>query len=191
MATSTSPVGLFLPPDDADLVVGEAEVFAESVASLGQEWFAVDQDQRGLAVVGDDGAGGHGFPGPGPCDDHGEIVVDDGIDRRLLVRSQGRDEVELGSGMVPAPVGEIDAAAGGLDEFGDLVVEAAGKVEPFEVLAVAADEPGGVSQVENRIRSFWWNSGFASDARCFNPGNQGRGEARLGAVTASLPSGPR
>ena len=62
MATSTVPVGLFFAAaDHADVVVVEAEVFAETLAPLGEERFAVDQDEGWLSVVGDDGAGGDGL----------------------------------------------------------------------------------------------------------------------------------
>ena len=89
--------GWFVLPaaDHADVVVVEAEVFAETLAPLGEQWFAVDQDEGWLSVVGDDGAGGDRFAGAWWCDDHGEVVVDDGVEGGLLVGEECAGEVEV------------------------------------------------------------------------------------------------
>ena len=65
-------------------------------------------------------------------------MADEIVDRCRLLGPELADEAEVGLLWVDAIVGDVQLTSETDEKFGDALGEAAGKVEPFEVLAVAA-----------------------------------------------------
>ncbi len=98
--------------------------------------------------MGDDSAGHHGLPGARRGDEHTSVVTDQVIDGRSLLRSQRAGEGQIDRRWVSAIVRELEPAVQAGDELGHSFGEAAGKVKPLEVFAVAGDESGGIPRRE-------------------------------------------
>ena len=149
IATSTTPVGLFLPPPIWPIWLRfETEMLGEAVRHWSTSSLRSTRTSVGTSVMGDHRAGHHRLAGSGRGDEDASVVAGEIVDRGRLLGSKLADERELDRLGVGAIVDEIEPAAETDDEIGDLLGESAGKVEPFEVLAVAADEPWCVPRRE-------------------------------------------
>ena len=73
--------------DGPDLVGFKVEVLTEAIAPLVDEFLSVDQDEGWDVVVGDHGAGDHGFACAGRGDDHASLVWRRCVERVELLRS--------------------------------------------------------------------------------------------------------
>ena len=69
----------------AELTDGHAEVLLHTRPPLVSQRPAVDEDQRRGRVVGDRRARDDGLPSAGRSDEHSELVIDEGGDRRCLL----------------------------------------------------------------------------------------------------------
>ena len=98
--------------------------------------------------MGDHGAGHHGLACAGRSDEDAAVVADEIVDRCRLLGPELADEAEVDLLGVGAIIGEVEPASETDEKIGDALGETAGKVEPFEVLAVAGDEPWRVPRRE-------------------------------------------
>ena len=150
MATSITPVGRSRPPPIWPTCAGvEVEVLGEAGAPLVDELFAVDDHQRRHAVVGDHRAGHDGLAGARWGDEHAAVMADEIGDGGGLLGAQRTGERDLDRSRRSAGRrrcrGGCRARA---TSSSTCSVEPAGEVQPLEVLAVAADEPGRVPRRE-------------------------------------------
>jgi hypothetical protein len=95
-------------------------------------------------VVGDHRAGHHGLARTGRGHEDALVVADEIVDCCRLLRAELANEADVDLLWVGAIIGEVQPASETDEKIGDSIGETAGKVEPFEVLAVAGDEPGCV-----------------------------------------------
>jgi hypothetical protein len=121
----------------------QVEECGEAFLPLGEQFGLVDDDGGGLAVPGDQRAGHDGLPGSGRGDQYPGAVGGHGFDGFGLGGVQRAGEGD-GDRLVFGQVrGDVQAAAGGVEQPHRLVGEAPGQVDPFGVGVVAADEPWG------------------------------------------------
>jgi hypothetical protein len=117
MATSITPPGLSPPaadlpgPGRVDVQVG-----LQPGAPLVDQFLAVDHDEGGDVVVGDDRAGHDGLAGARRGDKHTEIVRHEIGDGGCLLGAERPDEAEPDTGWIGAVIDHLQSAAEVVDE---------------------------------------------------------------------------
>jgi hypothetical protein len=96
----------------AELAGPDSEELGDPGPPLVGQGLAVDQDESGDLVGGDDRAGHDGLPGSGRRDQHPEVVPGEFRDRVPLGRRQDRGAGDVLWGAGGAAVGDVQAAAG-------------------------------------------------------------------------------
>jgi hypothetical protein len=129
----------------AELAGLDAEELGDPGPPLVGQGLAVDQDERGDLVGGDDRAGHHGLPGSWWRDQYPEVVPGELGDRVPLGGRQDSGAGDLPGGAGGAAVGDVQAASGLRGQRGD-GVEHATRQEQAAVdgLLVAVQEPRDV-----------------------------------------------
>ncbi len=112
------------------------------------EFGAVDNDEGRGAMLRDDRTGHDGLAGAGWRYEHPAVVFDEVGDCGSLLGSQLPGELELDPVRIGTVVAEVKCAADSGQHGGDALGESSREVEPFEVLAVAGDEPWRVPRRE-------------------------------------------
>ena len=146
MARSTMPVApVAAAAELADLVGGEPEVGRRAGRATARRGVCGRRSPGWAGMPGDERAADDGLARPRRRDQHPELVAGEGFDGRRLLGGSGSPRagrsIGVGRGSL---VGDHEAATGLGEIAAGVVAQAAGKQEPVEGLAVAADEPGCV-----------------------------------------------
>jgi hypothetical protein len=103
----------------------DAEELGNPGPPLVGQGLAVDQDERGDLVGGNDRAGHHGLPGSGRRDQDPEVMPGEFRDRVPLGKRQDGGAGDVLGGAGRAVVGDVQAASGLRGQRGDRVEHAA------------------------------------------------------------------